>query len=994
MRYSQIYLRETDHTNKTSVALLTPKDVRKLTRQGIAIFVEMSETRVYSDEEYLKNGGIITTEPWYSPLHRACLIIGWYPPTELDKLHQHVHLCISNHFSDECLDMFKQSNSTLYFCDNMHIIPYHHTFTHNIIAGYAAAGLGLSQLYVRHNDNQSMGEIGQWTTQESLYMLLDQYFQSWDPITIGIVGIQTDYGKGVKSMLDDLTFHYTLLDQSKMDCLDKLDIIFFCDCEYSVYTKEQLHIIYHKDRKHSVWVDVTSEIVHHSHPLHHLCPRYTTIYNPVAEISDTLDIIALDNYNLLFPNPSSIEISDTLLNIITCDTSFSTETNIVCSKHLESSLVTTYIMSLPAGLSFPSDSSDIENGMKRNLERYEEWHQNMCSKVFSTKAEFFDYFAMTESWDLEQECYDFMQYVHPDEAVRNASVAASKQLSEFSNKWAMNTDFYKAILLFYDTFRHDLEGEEILYMERTMQSYKHRGIHLEKETRNKLEALNTQLSELSIQYNANLGEVKDCLYLSSDDLNGVDVDFLGTLDKKDDKYKITTQYDHINKIMPYCEVEATRKALSQLFGMRGKEPYKNHELLQKALDLRKEKVGLLDHANYADYILSNRRMAKNSTQVLEFLNDLVEKMQKSSVQDVKQLAAHFEKEEMESWNLSYYTNLYKKSVLQLDQQEVQKYFPLEKLLPNLLGTFETIFQLRITECELEASQTWHGSVKCYAVHNAVEGETEDLIGHFYVDLYPREGKYGHAAAFTLKQAYVNEEGRSTPVSAMVCNFTRATKEKPSLLTFGEVETFFHELGHIFHQLMSKNRFSMFSGTAVEQDFVECPSQALENWCYEPEFLTRISSHYETGDVMPTDMMKKLKDNKQFCNGLHYIRQLQFALYDMELHSSSEHRDVITTYNELQSKYSPLVHCESCMAANFGHLMGGYESGYYGYLWSEVYAAEVFQLFKNSGDIFNREIGLHYRRCILERGGTQDGFTMMQNLLGRMPNSDAFLEQFA
>ena len=661
----------------------------------------------------------------------------------------------------------------------------------------------------------------------------------------------------------------------------------------------------------------------------------------------------------------------------------------VLSKHLENSPVTYYTMSLPSGLSFPSDPSDIENGIKRLLERYEEWHQTLCSKVFSTKTEFFDYFAMTEPWDLEQECYDFMQYVHPDEDMRNASISASKQLSEFGNKWAMNIDLYKAILLFYETFLNEFEGEEILYMERTMKSYKHRGIHLDEETRNKLEAVNTQLSELAIQYSANLSDVKDCLYLSEEELKGVDRDFLGTLDKKDDTYKITTQYDHINKIMPYCEVETTRKSLSQLFGMRGKEPYKNHELLQKALDLRKDKVKMLGHANYADYILSNRRMAKNSTQVREFLDDLVVKMQNSSTQDVRNLAAHFGKEEMEAWNLSYYTNLYKKSVLQLDQQEVQKYFPLEKLLPNLLGTFETIFQLRITECELETSQTWHSSVKCYAVHNAVEGESEDLIGHFYVDLYPREGKYGHAAAFTLKQAYMDDNGRSTPVSAMVCNFTRATKEKPSLLTFGEVETFFHELGHIFHQLMSKNRFSMFSGTAVEQDFVECPSQALENWCYEPEFLTRISSHYETGRVMNEDMMKKLKDNKQLFNGLHYIRQLQFALYDMELHSSSEHRDVITTYDEFQSKYSPLVHCESCMAANFGHLMGGYESGYYGYLWSEVYAAEVFQVFKNSGDIFNRDIGLHYRRCILEKGGTQDGFTMMQNLLGRMPNNEAF-----
>lgn len=654
-----------------------------------------------------------------------------------------------------------------------------------------------------------------------------------------------------------------------------------------------------------------------------------------------------------------------------------------------------YTMSLPSNLTFPSDPSEIEYGVKRNLDRYEQWYHELCGKHFSTKDEFFEFFEQTELWDLEQECCEFMQYVHPDEDVRNASVEASKLVSEFSNKWAMDTNVYIAISRFYDAFRDKLEGEEALYLERTMRSYKHNGIHLDEPIRKQLESLNTQLSELSIQYSANLSEVKDCMYFSAEELVGVDTDFLDTLEKNEEgKYKLTTKYDHINKIMPYCDVESTRKSLSQLFGLRGMEPFKNHELLQKALDLRKEKVSLLGHSCYADYKLSYRRMAENSVQVREFLNSLVEKMRERSHQDVHQLAAHFNKTEMESWNLSYYTNLYKKEALQLDQKEVQKYFPLEKLLPNLLGTFETIFQLRIEECALSEKQSWHESVKCFGVYNNVEGETDELIGHFYVDLYPRDGKYGHAAAFTLKQAYMTNGVRSTPVSAMVCNFTQATKEKPSLLTFGEVETFFHELGHIFHQLLSKNRFSMFSGTAVEQDFVECPSQALENWCYESDFLTRISSHYETGEVMPESIMTKLKDNKQLFNGLHYIRQLQFALYDMELHASADYRDVISTYNEIQDKMSPLIHCGGCMAANFGHLMGGYESGYYGYLWSEVYAAEVFQLFKNSGDIFNREIGVHYRRCILEKGGTEDGFTMMKQLLGRMPNSEAFLLQFA
>ena len=186
---------------------------------------------------------------------------------------------------------------------------------------------------------------------------------------------------------------------------------------------------------------------------------------------------------------------------------------------------------------------------------------------------------------------------------------------------------------------------------------------------------------------------------------------------------------------------------------------------------------------------------------------------------------------------------------------------------------------------------------------------------------------------------------------------------------------------------------MFSGTSVELDFVECPSQALENWCYEEEFLTRISSHYKTGETIPVELMQKIKKNKHMFNGLHYIRQLMFTIYDMKLHSSDNTMDAEQMFDQIQSELSPLIHGESCMAANFGHLMGGYESGYYGYLWSEVYAAEVFQHFKDSGDIFSREIGLHYRKCILEKGGTENGFDMMNNLLGREPNNAAFMKSF-
>jgi len=655
-------------------------------------------------------------------------------------------------------------------------------------------------------------------------------------------------------------------------------------------------------------------------------------------------------------------------------------------------------MALPANFDFPLTAGSITTQCASILEQYNGWYNDFIGRDFSTKNEFFQHFEQTDDWDLKLECMDFMQYVHPEQSVREASVEASKKVSEFGNKWSMNVDVYNTIDKFHTQFKSELEGEEQLYLQRTMEGYKHKGIHLDKDTRDKLAAISQKLDEMSINYGNNLNEVTDHIFFTKEELDGVASDFIETLEEKDGEYKITTQYDHINMIMPYCNVENTRKTLSKLFGLRGKEPFGNQNILKETLALRKEKAKLLGYSSYRDYVLSHRRMASNAEQVDDFVTQLLDKMKSASKSDKDIIAKHFNKDDMESWNLSYYTNLYKKEVLQYDQKLVQEYFPLETLLPNLLGTFEDIFSLHIKEVSVNPDQSWHDSVKCYAVYDNTSDNVCNLIGHFYVDLYPRDGKYGHAAAFTLKPAYIpttnsGDSTRSTPVSAMVCNFTRPTKEKPSLLTFGEVETFFHELGHIFHQLLSINRFAMFSGTSVELDFVECPSQALENWCYEEEFLTRISSHYKTGETIPVELMEKIKKNKHMFNGLHYIRQLMFTIYDMKLHSSDNTMDAEQLFDQIQSELSPLIHGESCMAANFGHLMGGYESGYYGYLWSEVYAAEVFQHFKDSGDIFNREIGLHYRRCILEKGGTENGFDMMNNLLGRQPNNDAFMKAF-
>jgi hypothetical protein len=310
MDFSKIYVRNSEYPNKSSIALLTPKDVRTLTQYGFAVFIEMSETRIFPDDEYLDSGGILTIEPWYSQLHHDCLIIGWSPPVEFDKLYQHSHLCVSNRATEECLSKFENTQSSLYFCETV----LQSDLSHYTNAGYVATSLGLSHLYARRVEQRTLGEVGQWKTKEALLKLLTYYFRDWKTNTIGILDNHSQYGKGVMSMLNDLKMEYTHIEKSKIDTIRQFDIVFICNNEYPECTKDYLDTIYHKERKHSVWIDVSGEITKH---LHSLCPRHSTIYKPVLEICDTLDIIALDNYNLLFPEITSIDVSTMILNIVT-----------------------------------------------------------------------------------------------------------------------------------------------------------------------------------------------------------------------------------------------------------------------------------------------------------------------------------------------------------------------------------------------------------------------------------------------------------------------------------------------------------------------------------------------------------------------------------------------------------------------------------------------------------------------------------------------------
>ncbi|KAF6097634.1 thimet oligopeptidase 1 [Phyllostomus discolor] len=421
----------------------------------------------------------------------------------------------------------------------------------------------------------------------------------------------------------------------------------------------------------------------------------------------------------------------------------------------------------------------------------------------------------------------------------------------------------------------------------------------------------------------------------------------------------------------------------------------NCGILRELVTLRAQKSSLLGFSTHADYVLE-MNMAKTSQAVATFLDELAQKLKPLGEQE-RAVILELKKAECEkrgldfdgrinAWDMRYYMNQVEETCYSVDQNLLKEYFPMQVVTRGLLGIYEELLGLTF---DLEEHATvWHEDVKLYSVRDTSSGM---VIGKFYLDLYPREGKYGHAACFGLQPGCLRPDGsRQIAIAAMVANFTKPTPDAPSLLQHDEVETYFHEFGHVMHQLCSQAEFAMFSGTHVERDFVEAPSQMLENWVWEKEPLLRMSQHYRTGSAIPQELLEKLIKSRQANTGLFNLRQIVLAKVDQALHTQKA-ADPAEEYARLCQQILGVPATPGTnMPATFGHLAGGYDAQYYGYLWSEVYSMDMFHTrFKQEG-VLNGKVGLDYRSCILRPGGSQDASIMLKLFLGRDPKQDAFL----
>ena len=602
---------------------------------------------------------------------------------------------------------------------------------------------------------------------------------------------------------------------------------------------------------------------------------------------------------------------------------------------------------------------------------------------------------MSRSMGVKTSSIDFLQHVSTDKDVREASREAEKVLSEFWVESSMRTDIFQRLCELEEKVKNgefQITSEEKRFLEHEILDGKRNGLHLGPEIRFEIEQIKKRLSKLSIDFSTNIAEENTVLHFTKEELSGCQEDLVESLEKTEDgKYKVTLQYPHYIPVMRDCTVRETRRALELKYNSRCKDV--NLPILKEIVELRDKKARILGYKNHADY-MTEKRMAKSSANVAKFLGDLRDKIDSVGIAEKdKNLLRKYrleamgiaESEPFENCDTAYLRNLVEMKEFSVDHAAIQQYFPIEHVVSEMLAIYADILDLEFTE--VTDQPVWHEDVVCYLVKDRSD---KHPIGYFYMDMFPRGGKFSHAALFPLQANLAGAPGQ-IGVCSLVCNFTKPTTTKPSLLTHDEVQTGFHEMGHCLHHLCAeKPTFASMAGTEVERDFVECPSQMLENWCWEKDVLKRVSKHVTTGEPLSDALIEALAKSRNANEGISTQRQIAFSLFDQLLHSGNT-KDITELYFETYAAVTGFTPTAgTSMPASFGHLCG-YDASYYSYLWAEVFSADLYLSKFANGRQFSRESGKEYRHKVLGPGGSIDAVDILRDFLGREPNMDAFFK---
>ncbi|MEK7858449.1 MAG: M3 family metallopeptidase [Elusimicrobiota bacterium] len=598
-------------------------------------------------------------------------------------------------------------------------------------------------------------------------------------------------------------------------------------------------------------------------------------------------------------------------------------------------------------------------------------------------------------WELSDgESSDtFLKYVSVSSSVRSAANDCETLLGQFAVEVFGREDLFKAVSA-YAAKKEALSGEKKKLLEKELLDFKRNGLLLPAAEREQVREIKKKLVELEASFGKNLNEVKDFLTLSREELAGLPEDYIARLKREGDRFVVTLDYPDYFPFMNNGKNADARRRLEFLFNNRALKD--NLPILKEVLSLRRRAAALLGYRSHAHYILEDR-MAKTPGSVDAFVSRLDKKLKVLAKDELKVLVELKAKEEgkasdgiIHAWDWRYYDAKLKRERYEIDLEKIKEYFPMATVTEGMLAVYQKLLGLKFRI--VEDAVTWNEDAKLYEVTDAAGGPA---IAYFYMDLFPREGKYKHAAAFDLIKGRQLPDGTyQRPVSAIVANFNKPSPDRPSLLKHGdheEVETYFHEFGHIMHQTLTRAQYGRFSGSSTARDFVEAPSQMLQNWVWDPEVLASLSGHYKNpSQKLPPELLGKMIAAKNVNSGLVNLRQLFFASIDMSYHGPLPVADTTAQYQKLAGRISmipmtPGTHPE----ASFGHLMG-YDAGYYGYMWSKVYAEDMFSRFAEEG-ILNPVAGRRYRENILEPGSSRDEMESLKTFLGREPNEEAFLK---
>lgn len=678
-----------------------------------------------------------------------------------------------------------------------------------------------------------------------------------------------------------------------------------------------------------------------------------------------------------------------------------TVTLVFCAKKMEAPMLSERISSIDEVKQlFPKTPQDITESVGPYREQTRKAIEDIIAipdaeRTFANTAKALDDITSRADLVIKEGAFAVTEYLHPEKEMRDAAHEAVLSISTFFVDHVSNNKrlyhAFKAYAEGNNARTEKLTDEQRYYVQETMIDFKRAGLDLPDDVLDQVCTIKKELTKLAQEFDRNIAEDNRTVVVAREELAGLDDEFIASLKKNEDgAYLLSMDYPTYFRVMEHGEVEGTRKKLYEAFSNRAYP--KNEQLLKQIIALRDQLAKLIGYDSFAALSI-DQQMARTPERAASFLQDLMAKACVKADRELDELLRELpscvtlnDEGKVKAWDMGYIKARYKEKNFAIDERKIAEYFPMQHTIDALLEIYHQFLGVRFQEVPI--SGMWHEDVRLIEVYD----KSDTKLGYLFLDLHPRPNKYTHAAHAGVVPAIQLPDGRRLPaVSVVMANFPKPTGDKPALLMRSDVKTFFHEFGHALHALLGATQLGGFSGTSVKTDFVEMPSQMLEEWLGDREILKKVSSHYKTGERLSDALIEKIIALKRYDSGLFVQTQGCYSLLSLNLYKEGAQKDPYAILHELLAQVHPrvLYGPEYRMYASFGHLTG-YGAKYYGYLWSKVFALDLFHEINKKG-LLNHEVGACYVQDILMPGGSKDPNELLKNFLGREPSQDAFIK---